>query len=341
MFKKLSLLLKEPAFRNKIAALLIVLVGALAVMTATALTLTSTPYFCSFCHEMGADHASWQKSSHKNVTCIACHIPPNIVGFVEHKMVALTKELPSHISGSYEKPINKHSEASKHIPNENCDQCHKMDKRKVTASPGIIIDHEAHIKKGVACATCHNRVAHPGLKGYEDFMKMDACYRCHGLEKNAKAPGKCETCHTPEFPLVPKNHRTKAWLTPVGGERALHTKVAKEDKKSCSNCHLEAFCTSCHGMEMPHPKKDWVEGAKLHSTTGRANSASCQKCHPGPDFCAACHHKGFDSNKGTWIKLHRVQVDAKGAASCFDCHGPTYCAHCHVTGDKPASIKGP
>mgnify|MGYP005845210879 CR=1 FL=1 len=340
--KRLSLLFKDSVFRKNIASLLIALVAVLAVMTASALTVTSTPIFCGLCHEMTNDHSAWAKSSHKNVTCIACHIPPNIVGFAEHKLAALTKELPSHIDGSYEKPVNKESEVAKELPSENCDLCHKMENRAVNPSPGVMISHKAHIAKGINCTTCHNRVAHPNMEGYENFMEMRGCFRCHGLAADSKAPGKCSTCHPPNFELKPDNHKAASWLGFTQTARAEHGQLAKQDRKYCRMCHLESFCTSCHGLKMPHPADNWVKGKKEHTILGKSNPAICMKCHlGGENFCAACHHKGYDPSKGSWIKLHRYQVDAKGAASCFECHGPTYCAYCHVRGQKPASIKGP
>lgn len=332
--KNLLLLFKDQAFRRKTVTLLVMLVAILGVMTASALTLTSTPVFCGLCHEMGADHASWQQSAHKNVSCIACHTPPNLIGFVQHKMAALP-ELYLHLADRYEKPINKESKVAEELGSENCGLCHKMVNRRSTPSTGIIINHVAHIKKEINCTTCHNRVAHPGLKEYKNFMKMGACYRCHGLDAKAKAPGKCSTCHPKDFDLKPVNHKSADWLPPK------HSKAAKQERKNCQMCHQETFCSNCHGMQMPHPADNWTKGAKQHTAIGKANPASCTKCHRQQDFCSTCHHKGYDPGKGAWIQFHPSQVKEKGAESCFECHGPTYCAYCHVRGERPASVKGP
>lgn len=332
--KKLSLLFRNPIVKKRLTILLVMLVGIFPAMLATALTLSSTPTFCSFCHEMKEDHLAWSRSSHKNVTCIACHTPPNVVGFLQHKMTAVP-ELYLHIADAYEKPINKESETSKEIGNEECDQCHKMATLKVTPSPGIIINHKVHADKGITCAACHNRVAHPDMKAYENFLTMDGCFRCHGLDVKAKAPGKCEACHTKDFDLKPANHKQPNWVPPE------HSKQAKVNKKNCKTCHQESFCTNCHGMEMPHPKDNWTKGKKVHATVGKSKPDSCRKCHAQQDFCSSCHHKGYDSTQGPWIKAHPNLVRATGASACFECHGPTYCAYCHVRGQKPASIKGP
>ena len=46
--------------------------------------------FCeSACHEMGPYGRSWEKSAHKDVACVTCHIKPGAVEFVEAKGSAL------------------------------------------------------------------------------------------------------------------------------------------------------------------------------------------------------------------------------------------------------------
>ena len=92
--------------------------------------------------------------------------------------------------------------------------------REVTPSEGILIDHDAHSEVGIACSWCHNRVAHPEdfeltlthpetgepNEKHDDFMEMTACFRCHGLEDDANAPGACGKCHPADFELKPPSH---------------------------------------------------------------------------------------------------------------------------------------
>ena len=46
------------------------------VMVGCAAWYTSRPQFCNSCHIMEPYYASWQQSSHKDVSCIECHFPP-------------------------------------------------------------------------------------------------------------------------------------------------------------------------------------------------------------------------------------------------------------------------
>jgi hypothetical protein len=67
---------------------------------------------------------------------------------------------------------------------------------------------------------------------------------------------------------------------------------------------------------------------------GDKNPQVCRNCHREKDFCNACHHKGYNERLGGWVPLHKNVVAVSGPAVCFNCHGPTYCAWCHVRGVK-------
>ncbi|MHB0976082.1 MAG: cytochrome c3 family protein [Candidatus Aquicultorales bacterium] len=388
--------LKKPDFSNpqtrRVSIVLAVAaVAILTTVTASALTLTSQNFFCgSACHfVMKYDVEAFEKSSHANVQCISCHIPPDILVFAEHKMNGL-KELYMAVTNTYEWPINPKAHLSEEIPNENCNLCHSVENRKVTTSEGVIIDHKKHIEKGVKCSYCHNRVGHPELsvdvseeqlaklkeheasaekaevpeadkpeeegvgkpvdevkivKGkftYINMISMEGCTRCHGLEKTAKASGKCELCHTKGFELKPENHRQVTWMKFDLTHRADHGQKAKEDSKYCSQCHAKTFCSNCHGVDtMPHPESFKVAkaGRAQHAEIGQANPETCRKCHTQADFCTACHHKKDGYQTGSpWVQAkgipmtHPTAVKDKGASNCFTCHDERYCSSCHIRG---------
>lgn len=308
-----------------------------------ALGITSTRWFCSEgCHKVQDDTiAAYRRSPHSEVSCMACHMPVGTspVSFVMHKTEALG-ELYLTVSGRYELPLNAEGELSQDeeaMSSEQCTQCHSPN-RPVTPSAGVFIDHEAHEEAGVRCAQCHNRIAHTedglklrlaGNRQHEDFMSMEGCARCHRLDNEAKAPGKCAVCHPKSFELKPDNH-LDAGFYDRGGRRDGHAKMAKADSEYCSMCHeTAAFCDPCHGMAMPHP----AEFEKNHAAQGRRQLTTCWRCHDEgvkPDeFCNLCHHPGA-SPKKSWIAQHFLKVQAEGTESCMGCHTPSYCAKCHV-----------
>jgi nitrate/TMAO reductase-like tetraheme cytochrome c subunit len=340
-------------------------IAVVLVISGAAIYGLSTEYFCQSCHEMRPYIEAWKKSSHAKVTCYGCHGHPGLINWLLGKAKNL-KEPYLHITNKFEKPINAKSHYSLEMENEVCEYCHSMEKRKVTPSRGIKIDHEKHMEKEIKCTRCHNRVAHRLVKHYKgeeeakaaqivaagtvikagaypDRLKMRYCMECHtGGKGGRKGPRKCSACHTKDFDLKPKTHKVKGFVWPiVADKRALHPQIFKKDSKYCWSCHKKDFCIGCHKIEIPHPKKNWVKGKNEHSLIGRSKPQVCLNCHRQPNFCASCHHKWFEPAKGPWIKQHFTTVRRTGAFTCFDCHGPTYCAHCHTRGKKPASIKGP
>lgn len=201
-----------------------------------------------------------------------------------------------------------------------------------------------------ACYRCH-RLANDGIDAESPF----------------EAPGKCDACHGSGFDLKPKNHKVKNFLRDAHGKLAEaqvelvkeakaehakeepekgHGKLTEEGKavaelpkaeviNECYTCHAKNFCVDCHGgVEMPHDS----EFAKDHKKYATKYRKACEYCHGGPNMCTSCHHsdpnvKGYTyDNKKPWIQQHYVASGVNGAAACFECHDPTYCAHCHVTG---------
>lgn len=204
---------------------------------------------------------------------------------------------------------------------------------------------------------------------HADFMLMTSCFRCHSQGETAegglKAPGDCEACHTENFDLKPESHDAPDFY-PAGhatlataeydrvekleaeessgtaeeggpgesGEDELGPSLPKvESINECSTCHAEKFCSDCHGLPMPHP----TEFAKDHGKAGTENPKVCATCHGNVDqFCDDCHHGtalGYeDRAAGAWLPQHPQAVVQTGANACFECHDPTYCASCHVSG---------
>lgn len=334
---------KDPVRRPRYIIWVGVVCLVVAAVLVVSLGVTSSRWFCADgCHKVQDDTIiAYQHSSHNQISCIACHIPVNAdpISFLIHKVEAGLGVIPT-LRNTYELPLNAEDEVALDkvkMPETICTQCHNLATRKVTPSPGIIIDHAAHAKAGYQCTICHNRVAHPedftltlpGNAKHADFMKMDACFRCHGLTAGAKAPGKCATCHPKSFTLKPDFHLV-AGFYPSGHAKLALADVAKvsagleEAKKvaaagenpdvvnvaamntvsNCGTCHVKAtFCDKCHGMEMPHSAEfkdpSTVSGKTITDPAGhpavskaKATAAKCEFCHhqSKTQFCNDCHH---------------------------------------------------
>ncbi|MRS11965.1 MAG: hypothetical protein EG823_02700 [Actinobacteria bacterium] len=377
---RLKRLLTEPAKRPQLILWCGVVLTVLAAFVAVSTIGTSVNWFCTGpCHIVHDDNTmTFEKSSHVMLSCVACHEPVNAspLTFVLKKLEVLPDAFPT-IFKTFELPMNENHSLAFEMPDEQCTQCHNLENRTVTTSPGIIMNHGVHANEGVSCTSCHNRVAHPeedveyvleGDRKHEDWMVMDACFRCHSLEAGALAPGECAKCHPADFDLVPASHYEPGWYQEFG-ESGGHAAAASEETSrvasaaqwaagfdevkhretldmgyersvnTCFTCHAKQFCTDCHGIEMPHP-----EGfATDHGAAGTQNPQACARCHArsaneaeGKIFCNACHHPQSTPDK-TWIQTHFEVVKIDGAQPCFECHNPRYCSACHVGGPEAAA----
>lgn len=286
-------LFRDPASRPKAIIWTGVTVFALAAFAVgVGVIATSTREFCGVCHHVQDDAiAAYQASTHSNIGCVTCHEPvnANTLVFAAAKLKSMGEVVPA-VTNAFELPLNKGSAYAlnaKEMGDKQCTQCHSSN-RDVTPSTGLKIDHAIHAKNGVTCTTCHNRVAHnesnltlklAGNKKHADFLKMDACFRCHALEGEHEAPGDCVACHPAGFDLVPPSHKEAGWFP------AAHSTAAAESLKEygaatveaealvkegvperlakavehCSTCHKKAFCDDCHakaaaGLSRPKPQ---------------------------------------------------------------------------------------
>lgn len=216
-----------------------------------------------------------------------------------------------------------------------CSGCHgDLDKVfKEGKVVGLLYRHEMHFAKGVSdCAQCHPADTHDADVVHKPTMER--CFVCHGRSEQAMAPGTCTTCHPPGFPDRPQTHFAADW-------KQAHGEVALADRFQCLPCHdEESFCSSCHGLEMPHPE-EW-RGAPHVQTFFTAGMETCTRCHlrdpeaSEPDFCDSCHHPQ-DPSDVSWRSYHPEVVKTDGGGQCFRCHDPATCASCHVRGKEDFS----
>ena len=282
--------------------------------------LTMKPIQCLQCHDeskrkinpsagMKINH---QVHSEKAISCTICH---NRIAHNEN--FALTLKNPK--TG---KPNTKHENFMKMTA---CFRCHTQDPA-AGSPPG-------------QCSACHT----PDFKLIPASHVVPAWYlKGHGLAA-AKEESRVAEASGADY---------KAWIT--GGDATAEKQAEKSTSNSsetlgqklpkvntineCSTCHAREFCNGCHGVPMPHPP-GFTKG---HGTYGKANPQVCAKCHGlGVDFCNSCHHGttlGYTINPSqTWKVQHPAAVTQTGASACFQCHAPTYCAVCHVSGKPPTT----
>lgn len=316
-----------PAQSWKNAARWMGIIGGLLLLAVVADVGTSSPVLCASCHEMRERAHQWATSAHGAIKCVQCHQEPTrwyeLPKRLAHRSALFSRDIQAHVRGGYEDPVGNRGDRRDSVTDEACLSCHAMT-RKVTAGDRILIDHEEHARRNGSCSSCHLRTAHPIESRGSAISLMAQCFTCHGVEPDAAAPGDCALCHPKTYGLRPDSHAIKAW------ERTVHSKTALSDPQQCTLCHTRAFCTDCHGLQMPHPK-EWVDGDRGHAAAVRKDRTVCDKCHSSsPSICTMCHHESFMPTRGTWRQQHFIEVKQHGAARCFECHLPVFCASCHA-----------
>lgn len=291
----------DPVRRPRYVIWALVVILVFTGFGVTVLGVTSARWFCSNgCHKVQDDTiTAYARGTHARISCMACHMPVNAspVVFMLHKMDAL-RELYMAVTNTYELPLNPEDEVSLTMPEGQCTQCHNLSNRPVSPSSGFKIDHKAHSQKGVACPICHNRIGHnenfpltlsnpkngePNRK-HPNFMKMAACFRCHGQEPGSPAPGLCSVCHRDGADLVPPTHLAANWVDKAHGERA------KEANTEVLATHKETE----EPTATPELKSEWMKPAVgSKETTGQRLVAvgsvyECGMCHV-KRFCDDCH----------------------------------------------------
>lgn len=216
-----------------VATLLVLALGG-----AAALPLTNHPSFCASCHTIKPAYDSWLRSSHKDVTCVDCHVRPGLSGFIHDKIFAGLEDVAITFLGTPTEPHNLES----HVYSSVCISCHRAILRVTEVSSrdlpppvkevGLIMSHRKHMEafekrgKGEGCTTCHGRIAHgTPIKGYpivipRGHVKLDDqphepdlpkdsvlwkasmadCLRCHDGEQAHQGEVLSKRCETCHLP---------------------------------------------------------------------------------------------------------------------------------------------
>jgi len=150
-----------------------------------------------------------------------------------------------------------------------------------------------------------------------------------------KASVTCVECH--RFDAVIDTTKDKA--AQEASARALHPGSA-----ACHGCHVDdetrtaaapQECTTCHENLRPlTPENHQVAWLKVHPTSARADSRSCESCHR-QSFCVDCHTRRDTIQTLVHDRNFRFTHSIEARANpmqCGSCHRVDYCTNCHQQG---------
>jgi nitrate/TMAO reductase-like tetraheme cytochrome c subunit len=266
---------------------------------------STTPEFCSSCHNMVPYVKSWEDSSHAKagVTCIDCHFEPGVLETLEGKFKASTQLAKYVTSTEGSKPWAQVSDIS-------CMRggCHstRLLEGKVDFKIGrtsIPFDHTPHLtemrrNKKLRCTSCHSQI----VQGQHLTVTTSTCMLCHfkGGDEDPKL-SECTTCH--RAPAVPIE---------VGqGVKFEHAGYVERGVR-CETCHdgltrgtgevPKHRCAACHAIQEHIDRYGDTEF--LHRKHVTDHKVDCLECHTemthsvrapervAPGGCAQCHDKG-------------------------------------------------
>lgn len=316
-----------PRFRYKLFKFMTLAVFFLVIFFSLGLfglEAASSSKYCASCHEMQPEYYTWKASTHSEVDCVNCHKDPDV------------KQIAKIQAGEVVKDIRKDKDISaaiirmtKEIPNSTCEKCHNMSTRQVSSSGDIIIPHDRHLDKNIACTQCHSSVAHGQIADRNmtyktDYDKwdskvgkaamsdlkftrptMDVCMDCHIARK---VTTECSACHTTG--MVPDSHKKADFKTKT------HGLTAKTELQDCNSCHKYMSTAKLEGYEEPSTIDKYLN--KENTTQANKNEHTYAKENT---FCQDCHKQRPASHTGSFIGNHGAQA-SKNEQKCYTCHDP-------------------
>jgi len=334
---------------------LALLIGVGLVFTYGAMEASSTPTFCGTCHVMEPYYDSWAVSSHADIACVDCHIPPGITAELRKKYEALSM-VARYFTATY--GTNPWAE----VDDAACLECHE---RRLLAGGevfnGILFDHRPHLTelrrgKRLRCTSCHSQI----VQGSHITVTATTCTLCHFKDQVAgEGTAECTLCHR-----VPQD------VVDAEGLRFDHSEVSRFGM-NCLSCHQpppadaggvpRERCLTCHNDA--ERLERYGEGDFLHQTHVTDHKIECTNCHLEIDHsrsphleaarteCSACHGgrhapqrdlyagiggKGVEPMPDVMFRAgvrcegchvdHGFGDETAGAdeVACMSCHGPDY-----------------
>lgn len=297
----------------------------------------SQPSVCRRCHS-GDLVSNIKKSTHANVSCLACHRSPGVDGYAA-QVFDYMRWLSQYAS------LKEKNGYDVRVEDSACLRCHAEITKKTVERWGVRARHIDLLQKGDRCVDCHNAVAHGKALAVVKEPSMDKCVDCHN---HKKVSADCDFCHTGTAQRVTRRMPEEI------------IRVETEPMANCRRCHpqtKQSTCIRCHGLELPHPE-GWANtgAARLndHAMQGFLNKELCNRCHQlnsklspvihpidpvykDQIFCNRCH--SFPSIHGSterWVKMHGKAASNKPFPAnpiCSDCHAAEnerQCVYCHT-----------
>ena len=320
---------------RKVTIFIVAAVIVTIVTTSALIEATSQPGFCVTCHVMRPYFDAWRASTHDNVSCVTCHVPPGVEGTIKHKFMAFSM-LANYATGLY-----KRSKPWAEIDDASCLRggCHET--RLLAGTElfkNVNFDHRPHLEqprrdRQLRCTSCHAQI----VQGEHISVTEGTCFLCHFKPDSLGQMtdlARCTHCHTP----------------PAGSAAADtafdHASVLTRHV-DCQSCHATAVagdgyvpperCNSCHA-QVEHIER-YHDLEFVHQTHVTKRKVECLQCHiairHGHDVaaekepsrqCAACPGMPDNAYELVW----RGELPGLPATPSSMARAGMTCASCHA-----------
>ena len=159
----------------------------------------------------------------------------------------------------------------------------------VSLPEGVIFSHAKHTET-LDCAECHGDIEHDQYSLVDLAVSFQNCRRCHLDEVSY---GECTYCHsTLDENSLPHSHDSR-WRRSHGLEVRDGVRMnggSDQVDGTCSSCHSNSYCVSCHREEKPRDHTIFFTRAG-HGLAADIDRERCAACHT-EDRCVRCHRDG-------------------------------------------------
>ena len=325
----------------RIGVLLVIVVPPFMYVTIHA---TGTPQFCNSCHIMNPYYDNWKTSSHNDVSCLNCHIPPGVINYAKGKITGLAQAVDCIVGRVGTKPNGTVVDES--CLREGCHEIKELEKINVDFN-GVKFTHKGHVDTEVGgiemnCGTCHSH-----YEGGEHFsVNKETCFTCHFLRDegtNKKlAQASCQDCHDVPDKIIQRGPVSVNHAEFVSYEANCEDSCHKRQVEKISNVE-DKICLNCHIFTK---SEEHLTAEELHKVHTEAEKVECFACHGkvehGPSdtenkfsvasmiSCEGCHSDTHGIQKSIFTADHHPtsKDDNKILSPMFLTH--VQCTGCHV-----------
>ena len=272
---------------------------------------------CASCHEIDPSYNQWSLSTHRGVSCTACHGDALTMSAEFH--LGNLRRVAAHVGGGFTEPVRLR-ERDLPVMLARCQKCHRQEfadwRRGPHASPyaRLFLDRKHNSAEPLAddCLRCHGMHFEGGIRDLVAPLNTTGPWRLlePGMAGRPAIP--CLACHRMHTRGAPLPRPAVPAATPGPKQELFRPSLAFYDRRA--RLHYTAASLSLPGMR---------EGARLVRISPDPRQALCYQCH--------APLAGAEAGSGD----DRTPLGVHEGLSCLACHlkhgqqtRPS-CAHCH------------